>query len=247
MLTEKFTNKEPAPEKAAKHSIVITVDGPAASGKGTLAKAIAKKLGFAHLDTGALYRAVALETLNAGGDPSKLEDVQKVLKGIKAKLTPEYLADPALRTPQVSEGAAKVAALQEVRKAVRHYQTSFAQNPPGGAPGAVLDGRDIGTVVCPDADVKLYIVAKAEERARRRFLELKDRVEGLTLETVLDDINRRDANDMNRQHSPLKAADDAVTLDTTDLDRDGALEAALTIVTSKTKPPGGGKDRKPTV
>ena len=242
MLTEKFTNKGPAPEKATKRTIVITVDGPAASGKGTLAKAIAKKLGFAHLDTGALYRAVALETLNAGGDPSSLEDVQKVLKGIKAKLTPEYLASPALRTREVSDGAAKVAALQEVRKAVRHYQTSFAQNPPGGEPGAVLDGRDIGTVVCPDADVKLYIVAKAEERARRRFLELKDRVEGLTLETV-----RRDANDMNRQHSPLKPADDAVTLDTTDLDRDGALEAALKIVASKTKPPSGGKDRKPGV
>ena len=95
--------------------------------------------------------------------------------------------------------------------------------------------------------MKLYIVAKAEERARRRFLELKDRVEGLTLETVLDDINRRDANDMNRQHSPLKPADDAVTLDTTDLDRDGALEAALKIVASKTKPPSGGKDRKPGV
>lgn len=244
VLTQKFRQTDEPPAPAKKKTVVIAVDGPAASGKGTLAKAIAAQLGYAYLDTGALYRAVAFETLQAGGDPSKIEDVQKVLKDVKKKLSPEYLSDPVLRTPPVAEASARVAALQDVRKAVRNYQTSFAKNPPGGEPGAVLDGRDIGTVVCPGADVKLFITADAQERAKRRFLELKGRVPGLTLETVLDDINRRDQNDMNRQHSPLKAADDAHILDTTQLDRQQALDAALQIVASKINPPAGGKDLK---
>lgn len=217
---------------------MIAVDGPAASGKGTLAKALAAELGFAYLDTGSVYRAVALATLENGGDPAKLEDVLKVLDTVRKDLSPATLSSPKLRTPEVASAAAKVAAMPEVRSAVRDYQVEFTANPPGNAPGAVLDGRDIGTVVCPHADVKLFITASAGERARRRFEELKDRTPGLTLEKVLDDLNARDHHDSSRKISPLRAADDAHVLDTTKLDRAGALDAALALVHAKF-PPGG--------
>lgn len=218
---------------ASSGKIVISVDGPAASGKGTLAKALAAKLGFAYLDTGALYRAVALATIESGGDPANFDDVKKVIDNVTHHVTPETLINPKLRTPAVAAGAAKVAAYPDVRHAVRDYQIEFANNPPGGAPGAVLDGRDIGTVVCPDADVKLYVTASAEERARRRFEELKLKEPSTTYETVLNDVNARDHADMNRAISPLKPALDAHILDTTLLDRAGALDAAVKIFQSK--------------
>lgn len=214
----------------ADHKIVIAVDGPAASGKGTLAKALATQLGFAYLDTGAVYRTVALLTLKKGGDPSKLDDVKPALDIVSKNLTPDMLKDPALRTAEVADAAAVVAQMPEVREVVRGFQNLFAKNPPGGEPGAVLDGRDIGTVVCPDADIKFYVTADAEERARRRFNELKDRTPGLTFEAILQEINDRDHHDMSRTISPLKAADDAHVLDTTRLTPAQALQAALDIV-----------------
>ena len=217
---------------------VIAVDGPAASGKGTLAKALATKLGFAYLDTGAVYRTVAMLTLQAGGDPSKLEDVRPSLDIIRKNLTPEMLTDPGLRTAEVADAAAVVAQMPEVREAVREYQNTFARNPPGGEPGSVLDGRDIGTVVCPDADIKFYVTADAEERARRRFNEWKARTPGITFDEVLKEINDRDHHDMTRTISPLKPADDAHVLDTTHMNPAQALDAALKIVEGKGTPPG---------
>lgn len=217
--------------------IVIAVDGPAASGKGTLAKALADELGYAYLDTGSVYRAVALAVIESGGDPANEADVKKVLPEVARNLGPATLSDPKLRLPEVSLAAAKVAAMPDVRHAVRDYQVEFTTNPPGGKPGAVLDGRDIGTVVCPHADVKLYVTATAEERARRRFEELKAKgTPGITEQKVLDDLNARDHVDSSRKISPLKAADDAVILDTTALDRKGALAAAIRIVRDKTSP-----------
>jgi cytidylate kinase len=229
----------------ARKTVIIAVDGPAASGKGTLAKALAAKLGYAHLDTGAVYRTIALAALNAGVDPSDINAVRPVLDKIKDNITLEMLNDPAIRTGAVADAAAKVAALPEVREAVRHFQVDFANNPPGGLPGAVLDGRDIGTVVCPHADIKLYVTADAEERARRRFLELKAKNPGVTQEQVLKDINDRDHADMSRAHSPLKAAADAHILDTTKLDPAGSLEEAVKIVRSKVPAPLGESTKIP--
>jgi len=155
--------------QSAPHKIVIAVDGPAASGKGTLARKIAERLGYAYLDTGALYRAVALATLEIAGDPSRIEDVKPAVGIIKRNLTQELLSSHALRRPDVSEAASKVAALPEVRSELLEFQREFAKNPPGDVGGVVLDGRDIGTVVCPGADIKLFVTATPEERARRRF------------------------------------------------------------------------------
>jgi cytidylate kinase len=240
-LTESFNdNGNSEPRKT-----VIAVDGPAASGKGTLAKALAKKLGFAYLDTGAVYRTVAMLTLQAGGDPSKLEDVRPALETIKKNLSPAMLTDPGLRTAEVADAAAIVAQMPEVRETVREFQNSFAKNPPGGEPGSVLDGRDIGTVVCPDADIKFYVTADAEERARRRFNEWKDKP-GVTFEAVLKEINDRDSHDMHRTISPLKPADDAHVLDTTHMNAAQALDAALKIVEGKNASPGA-KNTPPTL
>ena len=230
---------------STRKTVIIAVDGPAASGKGTLAKALAAKLGYAHLDTGAVYRTIALAALKAGVDPADINAVRPVLDGIKDKITLEMLNDPAIRTGAVADAAAKVAALPEVRDAVRHFQIDFANNPPNGAPGAVLDGRDIGTVVCPDADIKLYVTADAEERARRRFLELKAKNPAITQEQVLKDINDRDHADMSRAHSPLKAASDAHILDTTSLDPAGSMAEAVKIVRSKVPAPAGESPKNP--
>lgn len=236
MLSRIFKTVKTPPQNGGSRKIVIAVDGPAASGKGTLAKALAEKMGYAYLDTGALYRIVALATLNAGGDPANIEDVRPVLDVVRQDLTPAQFADGALRTAAVAEAASIVAALPEVRAVVREYQDMFSKNPPGAAAGVVLDGRDIGTVVCPNADVKLFVTASPEERARRRFKELKARNPGLTLETVLKDVNDRDRHDSTRKISPLKAAADAAVIDTTGLTPAEALEEAMIIVRSKTPP-----------
>jgi len=222
---------EPAP--AARRKIVIAIDGPAASGKGTLARAMAERLGYAYLDTGALYRAVALATLELGGDPSTFEDVAPAMAIIERNLTPELLANPALRSRAVSEASSQVAALLDVRIHLIDYQREFAKNPPGDVGGAILDGRDIGTVICPDADVKLFVTASAEERARRRFEELKTSVPGLTLEKVLQDIKQRDQRDSERKVAPAMAAKDAYILDTTKIDANGAVEEAIAIIRTK--------------
>jgi cytidylate kinase len=238
MLTDAFNKPDISPPR----KIVIAVDGPAASGKGTLAKALAARLGYAYLDTGALYRIVALATLKSGGDPGKPEDIKAALEVLK-QLTPESLTDAALRSPTVAEAAAKVSVIAEVRAAVRAYQNEFTRNPPNNAPGVVLDGRDIGTVVCPNADIKFFVTATPEERARRRFEELKGRNPGLTRETVLKDINDRDQRDSSRKISPLRAAPDAHILDTTPLTPAEALEKALSLVRAKF--PAADNDNSP--
>lgn len=231
--------------RAARQKIVIAVDGPAASGKGTLARMVADRLGYAYLDTGALYRAVALAALELGGDPSKFEEVAPALEIIKRNLTPELLANPALRGHGVSEAASKVAALPEVRMGLVDYQREFAKNPPGDVGGAVLDGRDIGTVIYPAADLKFFVTATLEERARRRFNELKAGARNMTLQKVLQDIQQRDQRDSSRKMAPTATARDAHILDTTRLNPAEALAAAITIISSKFLsesdeiPPGG--------
>lgn len=202
--------------------MVIAIDGPAASGKGTLAKRLAAHYGLPHLDTGLLYRAVALTVLDAGYD---LDDKAAAARAA-ATLIADRLADPRLRQRAMGEAASRISSVPAVRAALLAWQQRFA----GGESGAVLDGRDIGTVVCPDARVKLFITAAPEERARRRHLELNRRGETSSLSAILEDIVARDARDAGRSTAPLKAAADAVILDTTELDADEAFEAARAIV-----------------
>lgn len=202
--------------------MIIAIDGPAASGKGTLAKRLAAHFHLPHLDTGLLYRATAAAVLAKGGD---LADVDMAAACAEA-LTPEALADEALRDRAMGEAASVVAAHGRVRDALLAMQRRFA----GQAGGAVLDGRDIGTVVCPHADVKLFVTASAEERARRRARELAQRGEPSDETAILDDIRRRDDRDSHRSAAPLARAADAVLLDTTALDADAAFRAALAVV-----------------
>lgn len=203
-------------------ALVIAIDGPAASGKGTLAKKIAAHLGLPCLDTGLLYRAVARDTA-ASGKP--LEDVDSAVAAAVA-LNAGTLDDPNLRGPAAGDAASIVAKIPPVRAALLEFQRAFARQPGG----AVLDGRDIGTVVCPDANVKLYVTASAEERARRRYLEHQSRGEPIAYDAVLEDIRRRDARDSGRDIAPMGAAADAITIDTTTLDADAAFAAALKVI-----------------
>lgn len=201
---------------------IIAVDGPAASGKGTLARALAAHLGFHYLDTGALYRAVGLAMLDAGLDPHHEANAVKTAETLDI----DSINDARLRTDQISEAASIVAAIPGVRAAILDFQRSFANKPPG----AILDGRDIGTVVCPAALVKLYVSASPQTRANRRFLELKARGEDVTEAGVLADVVARDARDANRAHSPLKPAEDAHLLDTSNLSIEAAFRAALDVI-----------------
>jgi cytidylate kinase len=199
--------------------MIIAIDGPAASGKGTLGKRVAAHYHLAHLDTGTLYRAVARDILARGADPT---DAAAAAAAARA-LDPTSLTDPLLRAQALGETASVVARHPEVREALLAYQRSFARR----KPGAVLDGRDIGTVICPDADVKLFVTATPEERARRRFRELEQNGTPVTEAEVLADIRRRDERDGNRAAAPLVRAEDAVLLDTTNLDIDAAFRAAI--------------------
>lgn len=210
--------------------LVIAIDGPSAAGKGTLARGLAQRLGLAYLDTGALYRAVASRVLAEGGDPA---DVETAAAAARA-LTPDDLARPDLRDEAVGRAASLVAAHTPVRTALRDFQRSFAATPPNGKPGAVLDGRDIGTVICPDAPAKLFVDASVEIRAQRRMEELRQKGADAIYAAVLADLKERDARDRNRADSPLKPADDAELLDTTHLGIEEALEEALRIVQRKT-------------
>jgi cytidylate kinase len=205
--------------------MIIAIDGPAASGKGTLAKRIAEHFGFPCLDTGLLYRAVAREVLARG---ASLDD-ESVAVEVARRLEPLALADPRLRLPGVGDAASTVARIAAVRTALLDFQREFARR----TPGAVLDGRDIGTVVCPYADVKIFITADLEVRARRRFLELQARGEPVSLENVLALIRRRDERDTGRASAPLRRADDAILLDTTNLDIDAAVDAAVGLIKRK--------------
>jgi len=196
-------------------AFTIAIDGPAASGKGTVSKAVAARLGFAHLDTGLLYRAVGRRMLD-GVDP---EEAARAL-------TAKDLEAADLRGPDVAEAASKVAAIAQVREALVDFQRAFARRDGG----AVLDGRDIGTVICPEAEVKLFVTAGAEVRAERRFLELAARGHKLTRDEVLADIRARDARDSGRTTAPMRAAEDAVILDTSELCVDEAVAAALRVI-----------------
>jgi cytidylate kinase len=202
--------------------MIIAIDGPAASGKGTLAKKLAAHYRLRHLDTGLLYRAVAKTLLDAGCKP---DDRAKAAAAAKA-INPDNFDEAALKRYEVGEAASVVSAIPDVRAALLEFQKQFAVAPPG----AVLDGRDIGTVICPDADVKIFVQATPEVRARRRTLELKGRGEPANEAEILADILARDQRDRSRTAAPLLQASDAHLLDTTHLDIDATFRAAVAIV-----------------
>lgn len=193
----------------------VAIDGPAAAGKGTIARAIAAETGFAHLDTGLLYRAVALRSL-AGEDPVT------AARG----LDPAALEDPRLRRPEVSQEASRISALPALREALFAVQRSFARR----EGGAVMDGRDIGTVICPEAEAKLFVTASPEARARRRWEELRAAGLGTSYEDTLEEVRARDARDAARAVAPMRPAPDAVVIDTSDLTVAEAVAAALAVV-----------------
>jgi len=202
--------------------MIIAIDGPAASGKGTLGKKLAAHFGLRHLDTGLIYRAVAKAVIDAGKQP---DDAAAAVAAAKA-LDPASFDEAALKIPAIGEAASVVSAIPEVRAALLAFQRDFAAKPPG----AVLDGRDIGTVICPDADVKIFVTATPETRARRRAAEYRAAGRNITDEAVLADIRSRDERDSSRAVAPLKQAPDAHLLDTTHLDIDAAIRAAIDIV-----------------
>jgi len=204
---------------------IIAIDGPAASGKGTLAKLIARHWGLPCLDTGLLYRAVARDVSARG---FRLTDAWAALALARA-LDPRTLDDPSLRSQAAGEGASIVAGMPEVRAALLDYQRAFAAQPGG----AVLDGRDIGTVVCPGADAKIYVTARPQVRAWRRFVERQAQSEAATFDAVLADIQRRDARDAGRESAPMRAAPDADLLETSELDIEAAFEAAVGLIKRK--------------
>ncbi|MFA6280055.1 MAG: (d)CMP kinase [Bdellovibrionales bacterium] len=213
--------------------IIIAVDGLAATGKGTIARRLATHWGYAYLDTGALYRAVGVGVLQAGGDSSDPAAAEKAALALNPHSLQAMEADGSLRTPAASDAASKVAAIQGVRNALLKFQQDFAALPPLGKKGAVLDGRDIGTVIAPHANVKIFVEAAPEIRAHRRFLELQGRGENVTEAAVLADMQARDARDASRATAPTKPAADAVLLDTSDLNADQAFEKAVGIVEKK--------------
>ena len=202
--------------------MIIAIDGPAASGKGTLARRLAQHYGYRHLDTGVLYRAVAHALLQSGAE---LKDERLALKAAM-ELDPETFGDPALKSHDVGSAASVVSAIPALREVLLDFQRQFAASPPG----AVLDGRDIGTVICPNADVKIFVVADPKVRARRRTLEAKARGEVADEAKILQDILERDERDKNRASAPLKQAQDAYLLDNTNLDIEAGVRAAIDIV-----------------
>ena len=202
--------------------MIIAIDGPAASGKGTLGKRLAAHYGLRHLDTGLIYRAVAKALIDAGRSPNDVAAAAAAAKTLDSSDFDEI----ALKAHSISEAASIVSAIPEVRDALLSFQREFAAKPPG----AVLDGRDIGTVICPNADVKVYVTATPEVRARRRAAEYKAQGKNIDEAAVLADIRKRDQRDQNRAAAPLKQAPDAHLLDTTHLDIDAAIRAAIDIV-----------------
>ncbi len=207
-------------------SLIVAIDGPAASGKGTLARRIAAHYALAHLDTGALYRAVAYQILRENKDPADLAVAMAAAQALDHTL----LESEALRTDEVGKAASVVAAMPEVRTAILDYQRDFAVHPPGGERGAVLDGRDIGTVVCPDARVKFFITATVDARTDRRFKELSQKGIGVTRNEVKQDLIARDRRDAERDVSPLKQDSQAHLLDTTKLSIEAAFAAVCAII-----------------
>ena len=202
--------------------MIIAIDGPAASGKGTLGKKLAAHFGLRHLDTGLLYRAVAKALIDAG---EPLNDAAKAAAAARA-LDPSRFDEAALKTPAVGEAASIVSAFPEVRSVLVTFQREFAAVPPG----AVIDGRDIGTVICPDAPVKIFVTATPETRARRRAREFAEQGQAVDEARVLADILQRDERDTTRKVAPLKQAADAHLLDTTHMDIEAAFRAAVELV-----------------
>jgi CMP/dCMP kinase len=202
--------------------MIIAIDGPSAAGKGTLARAVATHLGYHFLDTGSLYRMVGLAMINAG---KPVQDVAAAT-GFAKTLDPAKIQDRDLRSETVAAMASEVAAIPEVRTALLEFQRQFAKR----EPGAVLDGRDIGTVVCPDADLKFFVTASTQVRTLRRLEELKQLGVRSTYEAVLDDIRARDERDANRASAPTKQANDAIMIDTSELERDEVIAAVMGVI-----------------
>ena len=227
---------------AVNRTVVIAVDGPAASGKGTLARRLAAHFGYAHLDSGLLYRATALRLLRRGDDPGSEAAAVDASRGITAA----DLGDAALRGDEVAAAAGVVAAFAGVRAELRQFQLDFIARPPGGEAGTatgppagvVMDGRDIGTVICPGADVKIFVDASPETRAKRRLKELRERGVESIYSGVLQDMKERDARDRGRRVAPLVPAQDAYLLDTTELDADAAFAAVLEFINTRNMPKG---------
>ena len=208
--------------------MIIAIDGPAAAGKGTLARHLAEHLRFAHLDSGSLYRAVALKLIISGDDQENEACMIKSSQNIEQK----HLNDPRLRDEATGSLASKVASVEKVRENLLNFQRSFANKPPNGKEGAVIDGRDIGTVVCPQADYKFFVTASAEQRAKRRALELEEKHITADYDKILHDIEKRDRQDIERATSPLVQAPDAILLDTTQMDAENAFKTALSLIKS---------------
>ena len=223
---------------AVSSTVVIAIDGPAASGKGTLARRLAAHFGYAHLDSGLLYRATALRLLRRGDDPGS----EAAAVDASRAITAADLGDAALRDDGVAGAAGVVAAFAGVRAELRQFQLDFIAQPPGGeagpATGVVMDGRDIGTVICPAADIKIFVDASPETRAERRLKELWARGVESIYSGVLQDMKERDARDRGRRVAPLVPAQDAYLLDTTELDADAAFAAALEFINTRNMPKG---------
>jgi CMP/dCMP kinase len=214
--------------------VIIALDGPAASGKGTLARRLADAFNLAYLDTGSLYRATGVATLRAGGDPSNEVDATRVAKAID--ITQFSTSD--LRSEAAGVAASQVALIPSVRAALLDFQRNFARNPPAGKVGAVLDGRDIGTVVCPDADIKIFVEADLETRVKRRVKELQEKAGNIiearvNVDKVRADMEARDARDKDRSFAPLEPASDAFTLDTSNMTVDEAFAQAKAHIQTK--------------
>lgn len=205
-----------------KKPIVIAIDGPAASGKGTVAKRLARYMGIAYLDTGSIYRAIGYNMLQQGDEP---EDKKKAIQAAK-DLTPGDLKNEHLYDEGVGNAASIISAIPRVRDILLQFQRDFAKNPEG----AILDGRDIGTVICPDADYKFYITADIAARAMRRFKQLQSKGNPVIYDAVLQDLERRDNRDRMRAIAPLKAAEDAIHIDTTDMNEDEVFAKILSSV-----------------
>lgn len=207
------------------NALVIAVDGPAASGKGTLARKIARYYGLNYLDTGRLYRAVAFKLKELGGDVQNIALATQCAES----LTDEDINNPSLASEKIGKIASEVSAIPQVREALLAFQKQFAKK----SPGAVLDGRDIGTVICPDANCKLFITASLQARAKRRFKELNEKGMNLSYEEVIENLKDRDLRDSKRSIAPLKAAEDAVHIDTTALDIEQSFEKILSVIKTR--------------
>lgn len=208
---------------------VIAIDGTAASGKGTLARKMAEILDFSCLDTGKLYRYIGCILLQAGKDPADEEAALAAALAMQTEFSPKILENSSLSSNAAGTAASVVAAMPSVRAALLQYQRDFAANPPDGTKGAILDGRDIGTVICPAAPLKLYIDAALGIRAERRFKELQSKGISVTYDAVLADMRERDRRDSGRSTAPMKPADDAIVLDTSHMDIDTVLQKALSL------------------